>query len=727
MSVANPILLIVGLSLVIVGAAFAWRAITLPTWTRVTSIVAILMLALAAGDVAVHRETRPTVAVIIDRSPSTRSAAYRDPESLAVLLDSLLPAVEIKRFAFADGDAPLPAGKIDDVSVDHTRLGSFPQADAYVLLSDGRWHDQPPAVGAPVFAVIDPVLRDAVDRAVLEIALRGPGAQVQVRATLPGELESSFADRTRFTSGRPMVSLPLANDVIELRVQVRPADSWPENDVLTLRRPATTATRRVWIGPAPPEGFDTVRPRDASDLLDAAIVVLAGEPVRGAELAAIDAYVRQGGGALLILAGEDAGAAASAERAIDDLSPLTIDPPQPQRRWIILVDASGSMAQPTARGATRWQLAVQAAQDAARALPRQARIDAGGFAASVRWWQRNAASHEIAAPPVAPTGPTNLQVALEELLLDASVLPASVLLISDGRASLDAPAALARRFVERAITPRLLAIDGRPDQSVETFIMSAGGAIMALEDGVDWSSVAIDAVQRDVVGSLMIDEAAALRWLIDPVLPPRTISHRRAGWARDGARILATADAGQPIAAAHTVGLGEVTAVLFAPTDDELRALVERTERQPADPRLSVELTRHLLRATALEAGTPLNNLPLQVQLGERLLDMHQVAPGEYQLGVERSPQSQLVTVLLDDRPIARLESAGSYAMEFDEIGIDYDALQSLADVTGGAVVHEPSPLPIPRPTRAMSLQAPLLMMSALLLVAGLIWWRSGR
>jgi hypothetical protein len=429
----------------------------------------------------------------------------------------------------------------------------------------------------------------------------------------------------------------------------------------------------------------------------------------------------------LILAGDDAGAAMSAERAIDDLSPLTIDPPDPQRRWIILVDASGSMAQPTTRGATRWQLAAQAAQDAARALPRQARIDAGGFAASVRWWQRNAASHEIAAPPVAPTGPTNLQVALEELLLDASVLPASVLLISDGRANLDAPAALARRFVERSITPRLLAIDGRPDPSVETFITSAGGAIIALGDGVDWSNVAIDAVQRDVVESLMINDAAALRWLIDPALPSRTISQRRAGWARDGARTLATADSGSPIAATHTVGLGEVTTVLFVPTDDELRALTERTERQPADPRLSIELASHLLRATALEAGTPLNNLPLQVQLGERLLDLHQIAPGEYQLGIERSPQSRLVTVLLDDRPVARLASAGSYAMEFDEIGIDYDALQSLAEMTGGAVVHQSSPLPIPRPTRAISLQTPLWVMSALLLAAGLCWWRSGR
>ncbi|HMO26673.1 MAG TPA: hypothetical protein PKB10_10415, partial [Tepidisphaeraceae bacterium] len=120
MSVSNPILLIIGLLLAVLSAMLMRQAPTLPIASRVACVITVVLLALAGGDIAWRREVPADVVVLIDRSPSTRGAAYRDPASLDALLETLLPAATVRRIAFADGIAPIADGVLDDVVVDRT-------------------------------------------------------------------------------------------------------------------------------------------------------------------------------------------------------------------------------------------------------------------------------------------------------------------------------------------------------------------------------------------------------------------------------------------------------------------------------------------------------------------------------------------------------------------------------------------------------------------------------
>ena len=725
MSVSNPILLIIGLLLAVLSAMLMRQAPTLPIASRVACVITVVLLALAGGDIAWRREVPADVVVLIDRSPSTRGAAYRDPASLDALLETLLPAATVRRIAFADGIAPIADGVLDDVVVDRTRLPAPPPADAYVLLSDGRWHAPPPEMRAPVFAVIDPELQSAEDRAIVGLEPRGDRLGIRLRASAPGRLVGTGFPTTPIPAGRPVIELPLEADWQRVDLRVEPADRWPENDAMSLRRPAETIVRRVWIGDRPRAGFEPGQVLEATDLLDASIVVLAGP---GGRVDALDAYVRRAGGALLILAGDEAGAAASIAGTIDALSPLAATPPEPVHRQMIVVDASGSMAQPTAGGQTRWHRAIHAVQESMQALPRDARVDVGGFAASLRWWQRGATPGQWTVPHLVPSGPTNLQAALDQLPLDAAGVPATLLIISDGRAVLDDPVRLASQYRDRSIVPHLLAIEGRPEPAVRSFAESAGGAIVSLDRDTDWTTAAIATLRRQLVANLWRDDTILMRWLPDAGPAARAVARHRAGWARDGSTLLAATDDGRSLAATRTVGVGEVAAVLVDPTDDELSWLVERLERRADDPRLQLRMDDDRLRITALGNGRPMNALPLRVQLDETSLEVRQSAPGEYVVTWTREGRPRVLTVLLDGRPIARRAVAGVYPIEFAEIGIDHAALQSLTDATGGAIVHATTPpLPIPRPVRPIRLQQALLIAAALLLGGSLVWWRSGR
>ena len=86
-----------------------------------------------------------------------------------------------------------------------------------------------------------------------------------------------------------------------------------------------------------------------------------------AQQSAIGRFVRDLGGSL-VLVGSDARWADLRGQAIGDLSPLSVDPPEPQAQWTLLLDASGSMAQ-SEGGVSKWQEALAAARVMVRGIP----------------------------------------------------------------------------------------------------------------------------------------------------------------------------------------------------------------------------------------------------------------------------------------------------------------------------------------------------------------------
>jgi hypothetical protein len=181
-------------------------AIPVAWWARTGWIVAgIAFAALGAAGPSISCDRAPRVAVFADRSASTRTAGWHDPDRLAAFV--------------ARGDASLLA-RLDEV-----------EADAVVILTDGR--DLPDLRGVDRYAVLDPVLDDPRDAAV-RWAVRQGG---QVVADT-GRFRRSDAARVVVGDG---------------------TDPWPENDAMALP-PAVRDRRLVRVDDAAslPAGYADV-------------------------------------------------------------------------------------------------------------------------------------------------------------------------------------------------------------------------------------------------------------------------------------------------------------------------------------------------------------------------------------------------------------------------------------------------------------------------------------
>src|SRR5207253_544575 len=96
--------------------------------------------------------------------------------------------------------------------------------------------------------------------------------------------------------------------------------------------------------------------------------------------------------------------------------------------------------------ATRWKLACDALLRAAASLPASDFMSVGSFARELRWWFRDVQvkSAPDLQPPrgLEPSGPTNLQAALEQVVTEShGDSPIEMLLLTDAQASIDDPQA----------------------------------------------------------------------------------------------------------------------------------------------------------------------------------------------------------------------------------------------------------------------------------------------
>ncbi|HYE19182.1 MAG TPA: VWA domain-containing protein [Tepidisphaeraceae bacterium] len=756
--------------------------------SKLLALLAAITLSLAGAGLAWHRPATADLVVMVDCSPSTRGATFRDRAKLEERIRQLVdPAVRYEVVCFGAGPTnPLPAGSgLPDLPADRT-VYVPPAASAVLLFSDARF--APPAFAPPTFVVADPALDRPTDAAVL--ALRAHRAR-DGTGSVVGATVRVVAPPSANPAARPLTITPATADAVtpiepsadsvSVARAVRAGaalvtaafggnDLWPENDALAMPLVPPESSERWFVsaGGAAPAGWVLKRPAElpaasaSSEYLVASIIALDNLPasaIPADRQLGLQQYVRDLGGALLITGGDRAFAAGMYPgTAIDALSPLASAPPEPTTHWVLLADSSGSMAQPAGDGAaTRWQRATQALVGLLPTLPPDDPVSLGSFAADVSWWTSPALkpARELAAaagslPPrsVAPGGPTNLVAALQRIAREVdATTPTELLVLSDADVQVEDPAALAAALKTKRVRLHLLAVSGAGAHGLAALRQvteATGGTLIADAANANQWSTQVRQLLAAAFPNRLSNEATPARFVADlAALGTRPVSPWNRTWLRPRATVLAQSGAGEPalpLAARQSVGAGEVLATAFAPSPDELEAIAARLARPPRDPRFAITWTAESTLAVRVDvsprpgAGDATDASRLAITLTIRRasggaaqsLAIPQTAPGRYEVAVDPPRVASFAAVSLEGRPLDQTPLPGRYAAEFDAVGNDYDAMKRLAERMGGEVVTavNTSRLKLPTPRTELSLTPHLALASAGLLALSLARWR---
>jgi hypothetical protein len=743
-------------------------------------LLGLLSLATVAGGPLIPLYPPKQNTVLVDLSPSTRTAAYRDRSALLHRINELTGNVPVQIMSFAEHLEPLPAtSPLSDISCDQTNY-TPPMADAVLLFSDGRF--TPPDAGDPTYPVIDPLLIDPPDAAITEMHFDGSivAATVQNR----GDARQLIWSGTTQTNS---ISVPTGTSIIRggratasiIQARLNSADPWPENDSLILPAPTPQTLQYWWNGTsAPPIGWTphapSDLPTDPSAYLAAGAIALANVPatdLSDTQQQRLTQYVRDLGGSLLIFGGDHAFAAGGyTGTELDSLSPLASAPPTPATHWILLVDSSGSMAE-SSNGLSHWQAAVQALLRLLPSLPPKDPVSIGSFARDLSWWidgQPADIAKRLTAPPprIAPNGPTNLQPVLEQLARRRTdSVPTELLLLTDADTIINDPLTLAAALDAAKVRVSLLALGNvSPSNPVVQIVTATRGHWIANDDPSRW----IDSL-RDLLRSAspthIENETVTVRFDSSLNLPGRQLDSWNRAWIKTNATQLAATDLVNqpavelnhqprarnttgpaasaasdarelqttrlPLAARWQIGLGSVAAFAFTPTPSEVTALTQQFAAPPRDPRFKVTWQCDSTIKVSVDASTEagyLNGLHFVLKLGDQSPQpLNQTEPGRYSLELPAARSPALATIQLDGHVIDRHAIAGRYAPEFDAIGNDDAALAQLAARTGGHLIPptQHTPIVFNWPPKLVRIDSYLAASGAILLAIGIIRLRS--
>lgn len=734
----SPVPLAIGLALAITAMVIAaFRRVSAPLLSYILVGFGLALVAIAVGEPHVARDADQRVAVMVDLSASTRGAAYHDEQVLRADIEQLLR------------DRPYTITRFGDGNNDRTTwTPPAPGTAAVLLFSDGRF--EPPATSPPVYAVIDPALNRPADAAVTSLEHRGDQLVVTTANTGPPRqlwiTGATAATQPIAPSGTRTIAIPAASDATNSMAQLHGADTWPENDALSLMTPPPAMSERWWIGDGAPSG-DWRRisadelPTDPAAWLAPSVIVLHNIPagsIPPAQAERLHQYIRDLGGGLLILGGNRAFAAGGYEGSVlGDLSPLASSPPTPAAHWTFLLDASGSMAGADA-GRTRLSAAVAAAKEAIAQLPPNDLLSVGGFSDELQWWMRGVPVRDRTLPDVpAPRGSTNLEPALRAVSasLDRTVAN-PIVLMTDGQVQLPAADEIAKALAAANARVHVFAIGtGTGLPALRQLAEATGGTFAEETDAARWAA-GLAALLRQV---------SPHHWMTTPVevhftdLPSVTAPAWNRTWLKAGADELArtTGEDAVPMAARTNVGSGAVAAVAFRPPDAHVEAMTALVQSPPRDPRLMVSWRTGrdlIIELDAVDDAQPINGLSPTVVLStpagsSETFSLPQTAPGRYALTLAAPRSSVLATLHASGRVIDRFAVAGRYAAEFDGIGNDHEALASLAKRTGGRIIepHDRRPLSIRARGATWRLTPYLAAAGALLIGLGLVAWRIKR
>ena len=704
----------------------------------------LTLIAVAAGGPVIWLHPSKAITVMVDLSPSTRGAAYRDRAALMHRIAELAGDIPVQIVAFADHVQALPSAAIlPDLPCAQTRFDPA-ATDAILLFSDGQF--ALPEELSPTYPIIDPLLISPPDAAVTEMRFDGKEAMASVRNAGAGR-QLTWTD----TSQRNQISVGTGRSTIRggdatgrlVQARLDAGDLWPENDSLAL--PAQEAARLQfwWVGsgtPAP--GWTSIKPADlpsdSTDYLPAAAIALsnvAAMELSDTQRLRLSQFVRDLGGSLLIFGGDHAYAAGGySGTELETLSPLASDPPKPTTHWMLLVDSSGSMAQ-SVSGRSQLDAAVEAVTRLIPILPPKDPVTIGSFARDLSWWIEAQPAENVARLAIPPTsigagGPTNLEPVLEKIASRQNTLVTELLLLTDADTTIASSQGLGAKLKAAKIRVSLLALQNvSADNPVVQIVTATGGHWLSQDDPSHWID-SLRQLMHSQTRTRLENTQLALRFAPSLGLPERSIESWNHTWPKTGSTKLAGApltDQQIALGAQWRVGLGMVASFAFVPTNDEAKSLATKLVSTPRDPRFKTSWQCDATLKVSVDAidGTEfLNGLHFKLKLGDQAIDdLHQTAPGEYSIERPASPAPLLATLQLDGRVIDRRAIAGRYAQEFENIGNDDSALAELAASSGGSVIApaQHSPIKFNWPARQVKIDQYVLAAGALVLAAGKI------
>ena len=730
------------------------RRPTAPQLTVVGGGIGLLLLALGAGGLTWERASTQAVVVMVDLSPSTRTADYRDRSALVRRIHELLDGTpHVLRF-FAAGGAEVASTteRLADIAVEQTRYDP-PPAAAVLLFSDCRFAI--PQQSPPTYVVVDGGLEDVEDASVAGVEIRGDDMAVTVKngdttrqLVLRG---TTGASPTTVPSGEMVVMRPIAPGAARVSAELSPGDAWPENDALSAVLPPPDQFERWWVGGTGPRpGWRTLPPAElptesAAYLAPATIVL---ENVAALELTdeqrqRLQQYVRDLGGGLVILGGDHAFAAGEYEGTpLEALSPLASSPPSPTTHWILLADASGSMSAPAA-GATRWKIVNDALLRVLSNLPPEDVVSVGSFAERLQWWTdgrsvRDTQSSQLSPPSAYPHGPTNLQPALEAIARSVeSEMPVQLLVLSDFDTQITRAALLAEKLKSKGVRVNLLAIgEGAALAAMRQIAAATGGTLVEQPDARQWADAARE-LTRMAMPRLLQHQSLTFTFGPQVNIAAQTTSVWNRTWIKNSASRLAGAQFNRdsiPMAARWNVGEGHVLSAAFDPPPDVATRLAALVARPPHDPRFHVAWHTGPMFRVTVDATTNddyINGERLTLELSDGgkavAVPVPQTGPGRYEISTAAPRSPSVATVRASGRVVGRTAVAGRYAPEFDALGNDHRAMEELARLSGGRVVAPDfaRPLDIRWPRRPLPLSSWMAAAGALFIGLALAWWRT--
>jgi hypothetical protein len=622
------------------------------------------------------------------------------------------------------------------------RTGFSPvAADDILLFSDCRF--EIPDATPPTYVVADAELEEPADASIRHLEIRD--------GELAATIQNSGADRTVTFTGTdgPSTATISRGSVVLTRslsagaqiasVQLNGGDLRPENDLMSIRVNPPMASEMWWVGNNPPASeYRQISPGglpdDPAAYLAPAIIVLNNIEALDLSASSMDhltQYVRDLGGSLLILGGDRAfGAGEYLGTELEALSPLASAPPEAAVRWVLLVDASGSMA------GENWQSATSALTHLLPALPPNDSVTIGQFSDVVRWWSEGKTVSEARSmnlPPAdaLPHGPTNLEAALDQIAgqVDPS-LPSELVLLSDCDAKVDEVAGIIAKFAQKKIHLHVLALGhGSGEAAISQIATASGGEVIEELDTTKWAESARK-LGQSAMPPRVVQTPVDVQFLgaavsiagVNTSLWDRT-------WLKQDATLLARTDAGDAMAAVWPVGRGNVGAVGFSPDAATTGALVKLLAQKPRDPRFAVTWDAGEKLRVAIDAaedGNFINDLPFSLEVQAQSIPIPQTGPGHYEIAMDSPRDSGIASIISQGRVLDRIAVAGRYAPEFDAIGNDHDAMRKLAAESGGAVIGpgDHGPIQFNEPTREMNLASSFAAFGALLLAVGLMHWK---
>ena len=740
-----PGLIISGVLVLIIIAVATLRRPDMRRSSQILILLGLVLLALAAGGLAYLQTDPREIVVMVDLSPSTRTAQYRDAKFLQQRIRTLLGQNPYRILYFSDEIRTQIAAtaRLPDLASRKTIFDPPPGA-AILLFSDARF--DLPAAASPTFIAVDPMLENPADAAIKQLGIRDQTLSTAV---------SNSSEKNRNLLSPTMRPIPPGSFVLTdslppnaplITAKLNPADDWPENDQLQIRVPPPILAERWWIGPNPAANFKSLQPQDlptdSTAYLTPSIIILNNLPASAfsqTQLDRLEQYTRDLGGSLVLIGGDHAFAAGEyTGTTLDSLSPLASSPPTPTIHWLLLADSSGSMSA-LAGGSTRFDLAKQSLTSLLPHLPPEDPVSIGSFAENLRWWSTGKSAKETANfpfPQILPTGPTNLEAALLRIITESEAgMPKELLILTDADTKIENATAIQKGLQEKQIRLHLLLIGDASAPALpilKQFSQSTGGQILTELSPQQWTA-ATQKLFSMISPNRLITEPVEIQFVdVLKSLPARKVAPSNRTWIKKYAIPLAES----ALAAKWQFGSGTVAAFSFPANTAEIESLTKLIAQPPRDPRFQVSWTQGPIlhvRVDAADGKENLNNEALSLRLVDDatnpkpfVVQIPQTAPGRYEFSLPAPSNPTFASIQRGRQLLDRISLPGRYPAEFDAVGNDNEAMQKLASSTGGAVINptDNRPINFNFHPRQRALSSWLATAAVLAIAAGLVLWR---